>query len=83
MVLGDSHASQYYWVENFGKNKVEDHSVYGCIHFSILIKSTPKGKRLLQGENEYSLNQFIKDSKFSTLILSNMGPSILTRRLSK
>ena len=86
MVLGDSHASQYYWglKEFFGKNKVEDHSVNGCIPLFNLDKVDSKRKKgFCKEKMSNSLNQFIKDSKFSTLILSNIGPVYLDKKTFK
>ncbi len=86
MVLGDSHASQYYWglKEYFGKNKVEDFSVYGCIPLFNLDKvDSKRGKGFCKKEMSDALDLFINDKNYSTLILSNMGPVYLDKKSFK
>ena len=86
MVLGDSHASQYYWglKEYFGKNSVEDHSAYGCIPLFNLEKvDSKREKGFCKKKMSNALNLFVEDSKYSTLILSNMGPVYLDKKAFK
>ncbi len=86
MILGDSHASQYYWglKEFFGKNRVEDHSVNGCIPLFNLNKVDSKRREgFCKKKMSNSLNLFIEDSKYNTLILSNMGPVYLDKKTFK
>ena len=80
MVLGDSHASQYSWglKEYFGDDKVEDHSAFACIPLFNLEKiDSRRGEGFCRNKMSNALNLFIEDSKYETLILSNMGPIYL------
>ena len=80
MVLGDSHASQYYWglKEYFGDDKVEDHSAFACIPLFNLEKTDARrGEGYCRNKMSHALNLFIDDSKYDTLVLSNMGPMYL------